>query len=358
MSNPVTNAEVEDVLSSIRRLVSEDKRPLQAKSKSAQSDRLVLTAALRVAEDEDVHSAVASDLDAQDWSEEDSAFEALHGADDLDVTMDDDAFGDVAPEHVVDDAADVEVADTDDAPDLDPEDRSRSDKMRRVQVQHKDTLDDPAQDGASDPYNFSDDAAVDGFAEDRHMATAPDPSGVELDSAFNDPAGDDLSETTDNAPTPQDAKAATLNDKIEALEKAIGKIADTWEPDSPGMDAYSGTEPPAAMAWEDDPERNEPKPRLHNLKPVAADQPQAEAIIEPKQAPAPAVEEPTENVGADDSIAFTGDDQLLDEEALRDLVSEIVRAELQGALGERITRNVRKLVRREIHRALTAQELE
>ena len=53
-----------------------------------------------------------------------------------------------------------------------------------------------------------------------------------------------------------------------------------------------------------------------------------------------------------------GDDQFLDEEALRDLVTEIVRAELQGALGERITRNVRKLVRREIHRALTAQDLE
>jgi len=43
---------------------------------------------------------------------------------------------------------------------------------------------------------------------------------------------------------------------------------------------------------------------------------------------------------------------------LRELVTEIVRQELQGALGERITRNVRKLVRREIHRALTSQELE
>ena len=53
-----------------------------------------------------------------------------------------------------------------------------------------------------------------------------------------------------------------------------------------------------------------------------------------------------------------GEDQFLDEEALRDMVTEIVRAELQGALGERITRNVRKLVRREIHRALTAQDLE
>ena len=45
-----------------------------------------------------------------------------------------------------------------------------------------------------------------------------------------------------------------------------------------------------------------------------------------------------------------------DEDALRHMVSDIVRSELQGALGERITRNVQKLVRREIHRALLGQE--
>ncbi|MCA1336740.1 hypothetical protein [Pseudooceanicola marinus] len=46
----------------------------------------------------------------------------------------------------------------------------------------------------------------------------------------------------------------------------------------------------------------------------------------------------------------------VDEEALRELVSEILRQELQGALGERITRNVRKLVRREIQRALQSKD--
>ena len=51
-------------------------------------------------------------------------------------------------------------------------------------------------------------------------------------------------------------------------------------------------------------------------------------------------------------------DELLDENALRDIVRETVSEELQGALGERITRNVRKLIRSEIHRALAAQELE
>lgn len=36
------------------------------------------------------------------------------------------------------------------------------------------------------------------------------------------------------------------------------------------------------------------------------------------------------------------------ENALRDLIAEVVRRELSGELGERITRNVRKLVRREM----------
>jgi hypothetical protein len=49
---------------------------------------------------------------------------------------------------------------------------------------------------------------------------------------------------------------------------------------------------------------------------------------------------------------------VLDEEALRDLVAEIVREELMGTLGERITRNVRKLVRREINRALTSRNFD
>ena len=55
---------------------------------------------------------------------------------------------------------------------------------------------------------------------------------------------------------------------------------------------------------------------------------------------------------------LASDDAVLDEEALRELVADIVRQELQGALGERITRNVRKLVRREIHRALSAQDFD
>ncbi len=48
----------------------------------------------------------------------------------------------------------------------------------------------------------------------------------------------------------------------------------------------------------------------------------------------------------------------LDEAALRTLITDIVRDELQGALGDRISRNVRKLVRREVYRALAAEDLD
>ena len=39
---------------------------------------------------------------------------------------------------------------------------------------------------------------------------------------------------------------------------------------------------------------------------------------------------------------------ILDEESLRDLINALVREELQGELGERIGRNLRRLIRREI----------
>lgn len=48
----------------------------------------------------------------------------------------------------------------------------------------------------------------------------------------------------------------------------------------------------------------------------------------------------------------------IDPDLLRDMVAEMVRQELQGVLGERITRNVHKLVRREINRAMAAKDFD
>ena len=64
--------------------------------------------------------------------------------------------------------------------------------------------------------------------------------------------------------------------------------------------------------------------------------------------------------------ADVGEDEMLanlsmaleSDEALRDLIAEIVRQELAGALGERITRNVRRLVRRELRQMMSTEEFD
>lgn len=48
-----------------------------------------------------------------------------------------------------------------------------------------------------------------------------------------------------------------------------------------------------------------------------------------------------------------GDVAMLDDALLRALIRDVLREELQGVMGERVTRNLRKLVRAEIARALT-----
>lgn len=48
----------------------------------------------------------------------------------------------------------------------------------------------------------------------------------------------------------------------------------------------------------------------------------------------------------------------IDDDALRQIVLQVLREELAGDMGERITRNVRKLVRREINRVLASRDLD
>jgi hypothetical protein len=92
------------------------------------------------------------------------------------------------------------------------------------------------------------------------------------------------------------------------------------------------------------------------------DQDEVLAYVEPAGT---ASEAPEEAEDADEEDGDTSDPEsveealasLPDEEAMRLLVARLIREELQGELGERITRNVRKLVRREIMRALDSRDL-
>lgn len=159
------------------------------------------------------------------------------------------------------------------------------------------------------------------------------PSDASEDAASK-PAGEET------ASKPARTDVAELTAKIAALETAIAKTQDQWEPDGTGRDAYAGTEPPA-MDWTENVELDATgKPLARLVETKSADTSGATAITE------------------EDALEESLEEQVIDEEMLREIVAEIVRSELQGALGERITRNVRKLVRREIHRFLVAQSLQ
>ncbi len=60
----------------------------------------------------------------------------------------------------------------------------------------------------------------------------------------------------------------------------------------------------------------------------------------------------------EDLAAYLSEETALDEDMLRDLVTQVVRSELEGELGERMTRNIRKLVRREVFSILESREAE
>jgi hypothetical protein len=144
--------------------------------------------------------------------------------------------------------------------------------------------------------------------------------------------------------TPPDHPAAPddlLEQRIAELEAMLGLSPAMVEPDE-GDPALA---PPAVR---------------HRPEPAAAP---AHAAPEPPHAAAPPreaepVEAQTRKDDRPDRLDPEGSDPgILDEARLRAMVRDILRQELQGPLGERITHNIRKLVRAEIARALAAREL-
>jgi hypothetical protein len=380
MSDPVTNAEVEDVLSSIRRLVSEDKRPLQMAQRENVSDRLVLTPALRVAKD-------TRYPDQDDRAEEQGPHYADVQGDA--VTDNDEAPADVL---VLDQPHDALARDTDT-----PADVSDNDQQAEKENSGTYAFDDPAHDYDADPYNFADDEDNDGEGSKSAFIEEPDHAAPESDYDAAAPAQDEhVPETVEaeqqEAQTQHDepqlppteeaqvadqalsptSKAAALRAKIEELEAAIGGISGSWDVGSEPS-ALNSSNSKDAMAWEDESPEDAITSRMPAYEPEAEPSEQDGFLLSdgldasPDEGSDQSDHAPKEDdnsaqvdvkTGVPSALDYGDEDQLIDEEALRDMVSEIVRAELQGALGERITRNVRKLVRREIHRALTAQDLE
>lgn len=324
MSDPVTNVAIEDVLSSIRRLVSEDARVrphgLRAEPAvpEASTGKLVLTPALRVS------APAADETSAEAVADESAQAPELQQHDDV-------AESDLNGSAAADDAGFPDGAETADPypPAADTEAQDASDLSAIAWEDHLDETDDAA------PLRLSDALIAD-------IPEAVTDADTETDTAEAD-AGSDAGLDTILAAAAAAAQAASSEEAAPH---------DAWAMASTASDTASEVAPEAGDTMtEGSDDAADPSDFIFasSRDPIGYDDAEMTATAAAYDAG------DSEETG---SSIFRDDETILDEESLRELVAEIVRQELQGALGERITRNVRKLVRREIHRALTSHELE
>lgn len=416
MPDQVNRAEVEDVLSSIRRLVSSDVRPKQVAAGTGPETapgRLVLTPALRVQDDDattwaethpeedeaDVFVDAPEAQETSDTTDEAREDTAAHEAEDLRVD---------AQEHDRDAGYTAQVGGSSSssyfflnhlrkdarkaAADHESEQEERRDEGEAVEeaeakfeVAEEAAAEHEAAEQAAAEYEAAEDDAVQnaeyGFRDEDTQSGQPEdlselhaPESEETPDPGPEAAPESLFDKTEdiapNAPLVfRRATTKELTEKIAALEEVIAKTPDQWEPDDTGKDDYSGTEV-EAMEWEDHDELIAPDTAQADSAQTVHDMDAElsgtdEATGAPQDPEAERAEdvfvaqpqfrhrsEPIDYDHVDDGEA------VLDEDSLRELVSDIVRQELQGRLGERITRNVRKLVRREIQRALAELDLD
>lgn len=342
MSDPAKSVnEIEDVLASIRRLVSETHGgpahggPAHGGSAAAEPARLVLTPAHRVSEPDDpwapvpaAEPATSADADDPAWGLEDRLSD----------------WGEI------EDSAEESVADA-------------------IAEQAMDAPPRPAQ------------APAAARGDDNLMTPDEAPAFTEFESETGDAdwpqqgapvalrqlalVRGQAQPEADVATQPEAPSAEDPPSETPSVEAAVDAAPET--PTAAAETAASPSAPPAGddaalAAPEDDPDSTvEGAPRVFSRR-VEVRRPMAEAAGTPDPAPeaASADADEIEDLGEDGPM-FTfpeTEDGLLDEATLREIIAEVVREELQGALGQRITRNVRKMVRREIRLALAAQDLE
>lgn len=295
MSEPLSSSEIEDVLSSIRRLVSEDMRPQSAAAVPARpakvavpapDSKLILTPALRVVHDDrraDPPMFVATprpDYAAQAPLEPAPIESVLASVGAGVDTQDDDWEAEVGDEAPMADA----VPPT-------------------------------AEHFEFRPYPEADSEAVDDDDFEPEVDT--------VEAGFVDMAEEgehDFIETDFHAETviPAWAQVSDVEDAVED-------------------DVYEATVEPDAE-W------------------AAAAEASVIAALEAEAQDAVAAGFQARFNDAQDDDLDRGEARI-DEELLRELVRDVLREELAGRIGERITRNIRKLVRAEIAMALAAQEL-
>lgn len=383
MSDPVSSMDVEDVLSSIRRLVSEEAK---GNGMAGESASTIASADLHEAAETSASGALSHIVQAVEYGGDGSAGGSAYGT------------GTPPSNEIMQDTgASLELDENE------PEDGQvsfrhnsranlRKDNDQRLVLtaalrvaDHGENTPDgfgpPAEDVVASP-----DVPAQEMTAHPHLRSVKDMSNDDATggSGGSSGSGGDLLRQVIGAP--QD----TLFDRArQAMEAVRGNNPDRRDaPDLPVTDeapAETRVEPVAPLAEPIDTSTAtagisslrrtvaETTPEADVISPAGPQEPIDEsspaspfsatggAFTPPLNTEAEAGSEITAEVGIDEpsTINFAEEDpSILDEDTLRDLVSDMVREELQGELGDRITRNVRKLVRREIQRAMASREFE
>ncbi|MCA3444732.1 MAG: hypothetical protein INF52_15430 [Rhodobacter sp.] len=361
MSGSMSKTEIEDVLSSIRRLVTEEQFQ-QQRPVARSSDKLVLTPALRidpVLSDVRQPSQGAEPLSLGAEQKVDLAASAAHQA-----------------------AAALEAALMGHRDDWEPEGTEPVPSLRS-----NIDWDFPEGDDATDMTGPASPAPADEDLADHRPILAEAPILAEPPIPAEPPI---LAE----APVPVEAPILAEAPAAMAVDSApeddiywdeylavhrstpllAAEQAESWHPVPDPV-----AEPPADLSgssgFADAPHDQpvaatgpEPAPEAEGLpQPLSAPPAQAldatgqgdgdppAALLSDRRAEAAVFDRPLDDgpTGAAQQDAATG----TDDAQLRDLIRDVLREELQGDLGQRITRNIRKLVRAELARALTVRDL-
>lgn len=396
MSDPAkTPEEIEDVLASIRRLVSDASPGKSAVAKQASTaasdDRLVLTPSFRVTDPEDPWIPVASTHDdavgeaaGSSASTDDSDWQPDDRLARFDAVGDAEQPSDVSKEDIADllhlDGTTAELADfesetgDDNWPGPGAEAALLTLVARREPVGLVDVakMKSPSEKALSNPKGPEAEVSGEDFdpseAEGAEkLAEADDAESDAEEKAFAQALADEAVEKVaashgDRSEGDADLEAM-VHEAVAAEETVFDEPSEEAEEES-GLHNAAGDKP--SDAYEDGPENASGEPHDETFDEAAADvdvsddEPSPVPIFSARAARQEAEEQSVDDLEEDTSpFSFPdAEDSILDEETLREIIVDVVREELQGVLGQRITRNVRKMVRREVRLALAAEDLE
>ncbi len=408
MTDQVTNVEIEDVLSSIRRLVSTDTSQRDGDltrslpSESRPEPKLVLTPSQRV--DESLRE-VAQEAEVEETSAEEKSVppeprpleiahtvpvDAIHNAETDAAPAEDIPEFLIRPadpvvkddDNIIQDHAKVDSVEEADVAAFDEQDLAVEEMAEHEPPGELESLEAP------EPIELELTEATENNAEnqpDIGDATIEEIAEVEVSerlASIESLVADQVAQTSEdvvedviNETAEVDPDADRLTTPAETFEDAVARQHDEWEPDGEN-DVGLEPNPVEPLPWQDTEVESASvaQEEAQVLEQVALDEPiiavaveeeaqadhspgsktELDSVAETEAAP----EAEPASSDAKEAREWFDDESVLDEDALRDLVTELVREELQGAMGEKITRNVRRLVRREIRRALAAQGIE